>query len=261
MQVENATHQRLQSAEEELGNLKKFILSSASLRIASSDSQAQYVPAGKKKTSRRATCDSGAFSADLFRNNLSLIAPSLASTHGFDSGYRRGSALDMARSLFVEAVAEEAEDTAVSSSFDAASAASISTVRLNSLVPDQLSKDKQSMPNSNSAAPSSSDAMLLDLQLENRELKAKLAQQSAAPRDVAAEMELQKRLSMLEHESLLKEAALAQLHTALQQCRSLETCLADAKSDHEKSEAAWKQESSSTVLPPDCVFQIFFPFY
>jgi hypothetical protein len=123
-QADEETQLRLQNAEEELGKLKKFLLSSASLQVTSIDSLPQ-LPSGmdkKKKANRRATCDPSAFSADLFRSSLAL--PTIPA-FGDVAGYRRGSALEMAKDLFNESIEEsELESSSPSASVPAAESVS-----------------------------------------------------------------------------------------------------------------------------------------
>jgi phosphohistidine phosphatase SixA len=97
-----------------------------------------------------------------------------------------------------------------------------------------------------------SKTQLAALQQENEELKnriASLEKLSHQPESNDQTLHLQ---GNLKQEMLLKEAALAQLQTSHQHCRTLEESIAylkseisTLKSEHEKVEASWKQETTS----------------
>jgi hypothetical protein len=207
-----ANRQRLESAQEELGNLKMFILSSASLQLATASNSMQAADQRKKKSSRRATCDPGAFSADLFRGGMGF---------GVGSGYKSGAALDIARDLFVEEAGNESEvcesaapAPATATAGDVSAAASMPVVESNNQV--------------------------LDVPLfKLRPAAATIAKPVHDVIDLAVQAQSQSHtLQALEHEKRLKDAALSQLHISMQSQR----CLAEEKAVLQEQIEAMKME-------------------
>jgi hypothetical protein len=223
-----ANRQRLESAQEELGNLKMFILSSASLQLATASNSVQAADQRKKKSSRRATCDPGAFSADLFRGGMGF---------GVGTGYKSGAALDIARDLFVEEAGNESELCE--------SAAPAAT--------GDLSAAAASMPADFTAAGSQQalDGSLFKL----RPAAATIAKPVLDVIDLAVQAQSQSHtLQALEHEKRLKDAALSQLQISMQSQR----CLAEEKAmlqeqieamkkEHVKAEQMRAQELTRTI--------------
>lgn len=224
-----ANRQRLESAQEELGNLKMFILSSASLQLATASNNVQAADQRKKKSSRRATCDPGAFSADLFRGGMGF---------GVGTGYKSGAALDIARDLFVEEAGNESELCE--------SAAPAAT--------GDMSAAAASMPADSSGSQQALDGSLFKL----RPAAATIAKPVLDVIDLAVQAQSQSHtLQALEHEKRLKDAALSQLHISMQSQR----CLAEEKAllqeqieamkkEHAKAEQMRAQELTRTTF--DC---------
>lgn len=206
-----ANRQRLESAQEELGNLKMFILSSASLQLATASNSMQAADQRKKKSSRRATCDPGAFSADLFRGGMGF---------GVGTGYKSGAALDIARDLFVEEAGGESE--ACESAAPAVATAAAGDVSAAASMP--VESNNQAL-----------DGPLFKL----RPAAATIAKPVHDVIDLAVQAQSQSHtLQALEHEKRLKDAALSQLHISMQSQR----CLAEEKAALQEQIEARKME-------------------